>query len=104
MDYVIDNPEGPHPEFDPSEPLRGYRVIKYADQFSLDFLAGCVAKISDAFEGLNLKLIPAKYIPRRRRARIWLPQIAKPGEKLLRCIKLHNKIIPAIDEWEFIKV
>ncbi|XP_017486960.1 PREDICTED: uncharacterized protein LOC108375361 [Rhagoletis zephyria] len=104
MDYIVDNPEGPHPEFDLSESLRGYRVIKCADQFSLDFLAGCVAKISDAFEGLKLKVIPAKDIPRRPRARIWLPPIAEPGEKLLRCIKLRNKNIPAIDEWELIKV
>ncbi|XP_036340879.1 uncharacterized protein LOC118750260 [Rhagoletis pomonella] len=104
MDYVLDNPEGSHPEFDSSESLRGYRVIKCVDQFSLDFLAGCVAEISDAFDGLKLKLIPAKDIPRRPRARIWLPPIAEPGEKLLRCVKLHNKNIPAIDEWELIKV
>ncbi|XP_017477012.1 PREDICTED: uncharacterized protein LOC108367007 [Rhagoletis zephyria] len=99
MDHAFDNLEGVHPEFDSAESLRGYRVIKCADQFSLDFLA--VAKISDAFEGLKLKLIPARDIPRRPRARIWLPPIAEPGEKLLRCIKLHNKHIPA---WELIKV
>ncbi|XP_017481408.1 PREDICTED: uncharacterized protein LOC108370575 [Rhagoletis zephyria] len=103
MDYILDSPEGPYPEFDSSESLRGYRVIKCAVQFSLDFRAGCVAKISDAFEGLNLKLIPAKDITRRPRARIWLPPIAEPGEKLLWCVKVHNKNIPAIDEWELIK-
>ncbi|XP_036318738.1 uncharacterized protein LOC118733455 [Rhagoletis pomonella] len=104
MNYVLDNPEGPHPEFDSSESLRGYRVVKCASQFSLDFLAGCVAKISDTFVGLKLKLNPAKDIPRRPRARIWLPPMGEPGEKLLRCLKLHNKDIPAIEEWELIKV
>ncbi|XP_017471009.1 PREDICTED: uncharacterized protein LOC108362504 [Rhagoletis zephyria] len=104
MNYVLDNPEGPYPEFDSSESLRGYRVVKCADQFSLDFLAGCVAKISDFFVGLKLKLISAKDIPRRPRARIWLPPMDEPGEKLLRCLKLHNKDIPAIEEWELIRV
>ncbi|XP_017471907.1 PREDICTED: uncharacterized protein LOC108363143 [Rhagoletis zephyria] len=103
MNYVFDNPEGPHPEFDSSESLRGYRVVKCADQFSLDFLAGCVAKISDTFVGLKLKLIPAKDIPRRPRGRIWLPPMDEPGEMLLRCIKLQNKDIPAIEKWELIK-
>ncbi|XP_036325146.1 uncharacterized protein LOC118738329 [Rhagoletis pomonella] len=102
INYVLDNPEGPHPEFDSSESLRGYRVVKCANQFSLYFFAGCVAKISDTFVGLKLKLIPAKDIPRRPLARIWLPPMDEPGEKLLRCLKLHNKDIPVIEEWELI--
>ncbi|XP_049316593.1 uncharacterized protein LOC125779342 [Bactrocera dorsalis] len=51
LSYVLDNPAGPHPEFDSSETLRGYRVIK----------------------------------------------------RDLRCIKLQNKSIPGIDEWQLIK-
>ncbi|XP_049315268.1 uncharacterized protein LOC125779010 [Bactrocera dorsalis] len=103
LSYVLDNPAGPHPEFDSSETLRGYRVIKCADQASLDFLTGSVAKISNAFVGLQLRLIPARDIPKRPRARIWLPPLEEPGEKLLRCIKLQNKSIPGIDEWQLIK-
>ncbi|XP_036328658.1 uncharacterized protein LOC118740988 [Rhagoletis pomonella] len=104
MNYVLDNPDGPHPEFDSSESLRGYRVVKCAGQFSLDFLAVCVAKISDTFVGMKLKLITAKDIPRRPRGRIWLPPMDELGEKLLRCIKLQNKDIPAVEKWELIKV
>ncbi|XP_011192178.2 uncharacterized protein LOC105218338 [Zeugodacus cucurbitae] len=72
-------------------------------RLSLDFLTGSIGKISDAFVGIKLKLIPAKDIPRRPRARIWLPPLEEPGEKLLRCIKLENKSIPGIDEWQLIK-
>ncbi|XP_039951613.1 uncharacterized protein LOC120768912 [Bactrocera tryoni] len=103
LSYVLDNPEGPYPEFDSSETVRGYRVIKCADQSSLDFLTGSVAKISNAFVGLQLRLIPAKDIPKRPRARIWLPPLADPGEKLLKCIKLQNRAISGINKWQLIK-
>ncbi|XP_050338155.1 uncharacterized protein LOC126764490 [Bactrocera neohumeralis] len=83
--------------------VRGYRVIKCADHASLDFLTGSVAKITNAFVGLQLRLIPARDIPKRPRTRIWLPPLEEPGEKLLRCIKLQNKSIPSIDEWQLIK-
>ncbi|XP_018788385.1 PREDICTED: uncharacterized protein LOC108968680 [Bactrocera latifrons] len=103
LSYVLDNPAGPYPEFDSSETVRGYRVIKCANQSSLDFLTGSVAKISNAFVGLQLSLIPAKDIPKRPHARIWLPPLEDSGEKLLRCIKLQNRAISGINKWQLIK-
>ncbi|XP_054085032.1 uncharacterized protein LOC128921413 [Zeugodacus cucurbitae] len=75
LSYVLDNPAGPHPEFDSSETLNGYRVIKCMNQSSLDFLTSSVDKISNAFESLQLRLIPASEIPKRPRVGIWLPPL-----------------------------
>lgn len=69
----------------------------------MDFLTGSVAKIRRAFVGLKLRLIPAKDIPRRPRARICLPSLEEPGDKLLRYINLQNKDIPGIYDWQLIK-
>lgn len=79
---VLDNPAGTHPKFDSAEAFGGYRVIKWPDQASMDFLTGSVAKIGDAFVGLKLKLIAAKHIPSRPRERIWLPPLEELGENL----------------------
>lgn len=72
LSYVR-NPASSHPEFDSSETLRGYGVIKCTDLASLDFLTSSVAKISDVFEDIKVKLILAKDIPKRPRALILLP-------------------------------
>lgn len=61
-------------------------------------LEGSVAEIRR-----KLKLIPAKDIPKRPRARIWLRPLEELGEKLLRCIKLQNKYVPGIDNWQLIE-
>lgn len=103
MDYLLGNPGGPLPCFDSSVVIRGCRVIRCEDQFSKDFLGKSVAKICDAWEGLKLKLIPAKEIPWRPRARIWLPKMTGLSpDKLLQCLKLHNPNI-AMDDWQVIR-
>ncbi|KNC24814.1 hypothetical protein FF38_03731 [Lucilia cuprina] len=43
-------------------------VIKCMDEFSKDIISKCITNISNAWEGLNLKLIPAEEIPMRPRA------------------------------------
>lgn len=67
LGYVLNNPAGSQPKFDSSETLRSYWLIKCVDQGSLDLLTGSVAKISDTFEELKLKFVPAKDIPRKPR-------------------------------------
>lgn len=102
MDHLINNQGGPLPCFDSSEVIRGYRVIKCEDAFSKEFLSGCVHKIRDAWDGLRLKLILAREIPRRPRIRIWLPNMAIDSDKLITCLKLHNPAVP-MDDWKVIK-
>ncbi|XP_053969741.1 uncharacterized protein LOC128871739 [Anastrepha ludens] len=45
VDHVMANPEGQTPGFDSVEVVRGYRVIKCDDQFSLHFLTDVIGKI-----------------------------------------------------------
>ncbi|XP_055388402.1 uncharacterized protein LOC129616949 [Condylostylus longicornis] len=88
--------------FDSSEVVRGYRVIKCEDRLSGDFLSSCVAKISDTWDGSKVELIPAKEIPRRPRARIWIPKMNIAGDKLLKVLKIANPEVP-MDDWQIIK-
>ena len=90
------------PHFDSSHVVRGFHVIACMDQFSKDFLGSCVAKISDAWEGVKLKIIPYDEIPRRPVARIWLPKIRMEKDKLVHFLRLHNPGIP-MDDWVVIK-
>lgn len=102
MDHVIAAGGGPLPGFDSSEVVRGYRVIKCEDQYSLDFLGKVVAKISNEWEGSTIGLISAKDIPRRPRARIWLPKMVCDSGKLLKSLQLLNPSIPMSD-WSVLK-
>ncbi|XP_065362003.1 BEACH domain-containing protein lvsA-like [Calliphora vicina] len=102
MEHVFANRTGTAPRFDSGEIHRGYRVIKCMDEFSKDFLSKCIAKISGAWEGLSLKLIPAQEIPMRPRARIWLPKMATDAHKLVECLKLQNPDIH-MDDWSIIR-
>lgn len=102
MEYVLANKGGTVPRFDSGEIHRGYRVIRCLDGFSKDFLGKCIAKISGAWEGLSLKLIPAEDIPMRPRARIWLPKMQRDAGKMLECLKLQNPSIH-MDDWSVIR-
>ncbi|XP_055840384.1 uncharacterized protein LOC129908042 [Episyrphus balteatus] len=102
--YTLSATEGPYPSFDSGEMLRGYRVIKCEDVFSRDFLSKSVAEVSNKWDGLKLKLIPAKEIPRQPLARIWLPLMSiKPsGPELIRSLQKLNPLI-AMHDWVVIK-
>ncbi|XP_055847210.1 uncharacterized protein LOC129915028 [Episyrphus balteatus] len=102
--YTLSANEGPYPSFDSGEMLRGYRVIKCEDGFSRDFLSKSVDEISTKWDGLKLKLIPAKEIPKQPLARIWLPLMSiKPsGTELIRSLQRLNPLIPMHD-WAVIK-
>lgn len=102
MEHVLSNKDSPAPRFDSGEIHRGYRLIKCMDLFSKEFLGNCVAKISDSWAGLSLKLIPAEDIPLRPRARIWLPKMAVDNQKLLELLKRQNTNIP-MDDWSVIR-
>lgn len=102
--YTISAKEGPYPSFDSGEMLRGYKVIRCADDFSRDFLGKGVAKISNDWKGLKLKLIPAREVPRKPLARILLPLMSiKPtGAELIRSLQRLNPRIP-MNDWVVIK-
>ncbi|XP_037932561.1 uncharacterized protein LOC119667345 [Teleopsis dalmanni] len=65
MEHFLTILDAPTPGFDSLEVVRGCRVFKCDDQLSKVFLGNCIAKVSDACEGLRLKPIPANDIPRR---------------------------------------
>lgn len=102
MNHILESAGGPLPCFDSSEVVRGYRVVKCEDRFSLDFLSSSVAKICNTWDEAKIGIIPAGEIPRRPRARIWLPRMDLEGEKLIKCLKLHNPDVP-MDNWVVIK-
>ncbi len=103
MDHVLSNKDSPVPRFDSGGIHRGYRVIKCMDLFSREFLSNCVTTISNAWDGLSLKLIPAAEIPLRPRARIWLPRMkTMDNHRLLECLKLQNPTVP-MDDWSVIR-
>lgn len=102
VEHLMEN-QTPVPSFSCEEVCRGCRVIKCADGFSREFLEKCVAKISNAFDGLSLKIILASEIPRRPRARIWLPKMKLNEGNIVQCLKLQNPGVP-MDDWEVLKV
>ncbi|XP_017473783.1 PREDICTED: uncharacterized protein LOC108364564 [Rhagoletis zephyria] len=102
MESTLANPEGPIPRFDSEEVIRGHRVIRCEDEFSKEFLRRSITEISDAWLGLKLKLIPAKDIPTRPRARIWLPNMRMDRAKLLQYIAIMNPRVP-MTNWSVLK-
>ncbi|XP_054744474.1 uncharacterized protein LOC129248886 [Anastrepha obliqua] len=102
VDHVMASPEGQVPGYDSMEVVRGYRVIKCDDQFSVDFLQNAISKIQSDWEGLRLKLIPASEIPRRPRARIWIPNMEFEAKQLIPYLQAHNRTVP-MDDWSIIK-
>ncbi|XP_073841147.1 uncharacterized protein [Musca autumnalis] len=101
LEHVLTNVDSLVPHFVASEFHRGYRVIKCMDEFSKEFLERCMAKISDGWEDISLRLIPAQEIPMRPRARAWLPKIDCDGPKLLQGLAKINKDVP-MDDWSLI--
>ncbi|XP_044248482.1 uncharacterized protein [Drosophila takahashii] len=83
-------PNGPIPSFDSSDMVSGHRVIKCDDSFSRSFLAECIAKIGNAWEGLSIRLVHAREIPRRPRTRIWLPKEQTDPGKVLSLLRAQN--------------
>ncbi|XP_054745945.1 uncharacterized protein LOC129250338 [Anastrepha obliqua] len=102
VDHVMSNPEGPPPGFDSVEVVRGCRVTKCDDQYSLHFLTNAIGEIQDSWDDLRLKLIPATEIPRRRRARIWIPNMEFEANQLIPYLQAHNCSMP-ITDWSIIK-
>ncbi|XP_037930436.1 uncharacterized protein LOC119667362 [Teleopsis dalmanni] len=102
MEHLLTNLDVPTPGFDSSEVVRGCRVFKCDDQLSKVFLGNRIAKVSDAWEGLRIKLVPANDIPRRPRARIWLPIMKMKHEKVLQLLQRQNQNVP-INDWVVIK-
>ncbi|XP_054746307.1 uncharacterized protein LOC129250734 [Anastrepha obliqua] len=102
VDHVMASPEGQTPGFDSVEVGRGYRVIKCDDQFSVHFLTDVIGKIQNGWEGLKVKLIPASEIPRRPRARIWVPNMEFEVNQLIPYLQAHNRSVPMTD-WSIIK-
>jgi hypothetical protein len=88
--------------FDSSGMLRGCRAIVCGNLESRNFLGECVEKIKDTWEGICLKMIPAKEAPVRPKARIWIPKLATDGKELLRHLQLMNKDVP-MQDWHVLK-
>ena len=104
MQFVMETDDGskPLPGFDSSEMIRGYRVFKCDDSFSVEFLKTSIAKICDDWEGSKIALIPLNEIPKRPRARIWLSQVKIEPAMLLTCLKRLNRCVP-MDDWAVIR-
>ncbi|XP_053964370.1 uncharacterized protein LOC128867286 [Anastrepha ludens] len=102
VDHVMANPEGQSPGFDSVEVVRGCRVIKCDDQYSLHFLTKAIGEIQSSWDGLRLKLIPASEIPRRPGARIWIPNMEFEANQLIPYLQAHNRAVPMAD-WSIIK-
>ncbi|KAH8265714.1 hypothetical protein KR038_010729, partial [Drosophila bunnanda] len=83
-------PEGPSPSFDSSETVRGLRVIRCDDGFSRSFLEESVATISNKWNGLRIRLVHAREILRRPKARIWLPKGQSDHKRVLQCPRAQN--------------
>ncbi|XP_054746320.1 uncharacterized protein LOC129250746 [Anastrepha obliqua] len=100
-EHVMANPEGQTPGFDSVEVVRGYRVIKCDDQFSMHFLTNVIGEIQNSWEGLKLKLIPASKFPRRPKARIWVPNMEFVANQLIPYLQAHNRSVLMTD-WSII--
>nr|XP_044249341.1 uncharacterized protein LOC123002775 [Drosophila takahashii] len=96
-------PDGPIPSFDSSDMVRGHRVIKCDDSFSRTFLAECISKIGNAWDGLSIRLVHAREIPRRPRARIWLPKEQTDQGKVLSLLRAQNPEVHT-EDWAILKV
>ncbi|XP_070075711.1 uncharacterized protein [Drosophila takahashii] len=86
-------PNGPIPSFDSSDMVRKHRVIKCDDSLSRSFLAECIDKIENAWDGLSIRLVHAREIPRRPRARIWLPKEQTDQGKVLSLVDDTSKLL-----------
>ncbi|XP_041565055.1 uncharacterized protein LOC121467547 [Drosophila elegans] len=89
-DRLMAVPQGPIPSFDSSEVIRGHRVIRCDDGFSKIFLAECVSRIGDSWNGLRIRLVHASQIPRRPQARIWLPKGQTDYTRVMSCLRAQN--------------
>ncbi|XP_044249353.1 uncharacterized protein [Drosophila takahashii] len=96
-------PNGPIPSFESSDMVRGHRVIKCDDSFSGFFLAECIAKIGNSWDGLSIRLVHAREIPRRPRARIWLPKEQTDQGKVLSLLRALNPEVHT-EDWAILEV
>ncbi|XP_037930861.1 uncharacterized protein LOC119677158 [Teleopsis dalmanni] len=88
--------------FDCADIVRGHRVIRCDDEYSRSFLSKAITKISENWDGLKLKLVPAAEIPSRPRARVWLPKNPGPPDLILQQLKLQNPEIQ-MEDWSVLK-
>ncbi|XP_037944397.1 uncharacterized protein LOC119677197 [Teleopsis dalmanni] len=101
MAELMTNP-GSVPSFDCADIVRGHRVIRCDDEYSRSFLSKAITKISENWDGLKLKLVPAAEIPSRPRARVWLPKNLGPPDLILQQLKLQNPEI-LMEDWSVLK-
>ena len=103
MDYVMDVEEGkPLPGLCSSGLIRGYRVMKCDNEFSVNFLKKSIDKINIEWKEIKLDLISVERISNGPRARIWLPQLTVESGTLLKCLQRLNTNIP-MHNWSIIK-
>ncbi|XP_073822247.1 uncharacterized protein [Musca autumnalis] len=98
MKHVLNSTGSPVPHFDSSEVHRGFRIIKCLDEFSKNFLETSIAKVSNVWEDIGLRLIPAREIPMRPSARIWLPNVQIETPLILESLAKMNPNVP-MDDW-----
>ncbi|XP_016985577.1 uncharacterized protein LOC108049056 [Drosophila rhopaloa] len=101
-DRIMATPEGPIPSFDCSNVIRGHRVIRCDDGFSKVFLADCVSRIGDSWNGLRISLVHASEIPWRPTARIWLPKGQTDHNRIISCLRAQNLDVDMAD-WVILK-
>ncbi|XP_053968490.1 uncharacterized protein LOC128869916 [Anastrepha ludens] len=102
-DHAMANPEGQSPGFDSVEVVRGCRIIKCDDQYSLHLLTNAIGEIQNSRDGLSLKLIPAIEIPRMPWACIWIPNLEFEANQLIPyLLSALNYSVPTTD-WSIIK-
>ncbi|KAH8244607.1 hypothetical protein KR038_007558, partial [Drosophila bunnanda] len=61
-----------------------------------------VAMISNKWNGLRIRLVHAREIPRRPRARIWLPKGQSDLNRVLQCLRAQNPHVHTVN-WAILK-
>ncbi|KAH8240289.1 hypothetical protein KR038_001655, partial [Drosophila bunnanda] len=61
-----------------------------------------VATISNKWNGLRIRLVHAREIPRRPRARIWLPNGQSGHKRVLQCLRSQNPYVHT-EDWAIFK-
>nr|XP_041632326.1 uncharacterized protein LOC121502694 [Drosophila kikkawai] len=78
-DKLLSEPTGQSPSFDSSDMVGGTGLGK-------------------AWKGISIKLVPARDIPKRPRARIWLPKGLSSHERVLKTLRAMNKGVD-MEDW-----
>ncbi|KAH8334650.1 hypothetical protein KR059_012749, partial [Drosophila kikkawai] len=62
----------------------------------------CVARISHNWSGLKIRLVHVSEIPRRPRARIWLPNGQSDHKRVITCLRAQNPDVYT-EDWAILK-